>query len=85
MRSIDRRIKDIEDKVNMGKQSLFVVIKQVDSEQLPEPTEEWITYKEARANCGPLGVFVADPSKELEARQNLRKAALTEPAPEDQI
>ena len=76
MRTIDRRIKNIEDKLDMGKTSLFVVIRHVDSDKLPEPIEEWITYKEAKANAGPLTVFVADPAKELEARENLSRAEL---------
>ena len=78
MRSIESRIKGIEDKLYAANNqpSVLVILKRVDSDRLPEPIEEWITYKEARANCGALGVFVADPAKELEARENLSRAEL---------
>ena len=73
MRSIERRIKNIEDKLHIGKERIFVVIKHVDSDKLPEPIEEWITYKQAKAKSEPIVVFVADLAKELEARENLSR------------
>ena len=78
MKSIERRIANIEDKLHAANNqpSMLVILKRVDSNRLPEPIEEWITYKEARANCGALGVFVADPAKELVARENLSRAEL---------
>ena len=83
MKSIESRIKNIEDKLHMGssQQSLFIVIRKHNLNPLPEPIEEWVTYKEAEASCGLYTVFVADQNKELEARENLKQSALTEPVP----
>ena len=87
MTSIEKRIKNLEDKLNMGssQQSLFIVIRKHNLNPLPEPIEEWITYEEAEASCELYTVFVADQNKELEARENLKQSALTEPAPEESI
>ena len=87
MKAIERRIRNIEDELNMseGRRKLFVVIHKVDlNHAVPEPVEEWITYKEAEANCGRFTVFSADPAKELEARKKLKDAELAGPVPEEQ-
>ena len=83
MKSIERRIKSLEDKLHIGssQQSFFIVIRKHALNPLPEPIEEWITYKQAEAHCGLFTVFVADQSEELEARENLKQSALTEPVP----
>ena len=77
MKAIARRVKSIENKLYMsnGQRGVFIVGRRDDGKQsLPEPIEEWITYREAKANCGKVGIFIEDPAAELEARENLRKA-----------
>ena len=78
MKAIVRRVRNIENKLHVGKgqQGRLIVLRRAGAEQgLPEPIEEWVTYKQAMANCWPVGVFCVDPAKELEARENLQKAA----------
>ena len=79
MRDIGRRVKKIEDKLNIGdgRTGVFVIIDGCNADKLPEPLEEWITYKEAKAKCGQLGIFIADPAVELKAREE-QKATLQE-------
>ena len=40
--------------------------------ELPEPIEQWIICKEAKAKCGQVGIFLADPEKELKAGEELK-------------
>ena len=80
MKRLERRIKRIEEKLGMNerRRKMVVIIHKTDlNHAVPEPVEEWITYKRALAEAGqkPIVVFTADPAKELEARENLRKAA----------
>ena len=77
MRAIARRVKGIEDKLYMGKgqKGRIIVMRAEGDKQLPEPLEDWITFKAARANFGPdVNIFMVDPAKELGAREKLRKA-----------
>ena len=76
MKAMERRIKNIEDSLCVGRpqKKLFIVIRMHDVDPLPEPIKEWITYKEAEANCGEFTIFVTDRTKELEARKSLRNA-----------
>ncbi|MHC4543089.1 MAG: hypothetical protein ACYTDW_07185 [Planctomycetota bacterium] len=78
MRSICRWIKIIEEKLNIGNDrtgTFIILIGEGDADKLPEPLEEWITYKEAKAKCGQAGIFLADPEEELKAREE-QKATL---------
>ena len=77
MSYLKRRVKKIEDRLNIGdgRTGVFVIIDECYSDKLPEPLEEWITYKEAKAKCGQLGIFIADPAAELKAREE-QKATL---------
>ncbi|MHC4637391.1 MAG: hypothetical protein ACYTBP_10835 [Planctomycetota bacterium] len=76
MKSIERRVERIEDKLNIGdkRTGVFVVLTSNRTKELPEPVEEWITYKEAKERCGEVGLFIADPEAELEAREKQQKA-----------
>ena len=76
MKAMERRIKNIEDMLYMdsSRKKVFVVVRKHHINPLPEPIEEWITYKEAEANCGEFTVFVTDRTKELEARESLQRA-----------
>lgn len=77
MKAIERRVKGIEDKLYMGEgqKGRLIIMRAEGDKQLPEPLEDWITFKEARANFGPeVNMFMVDPAAELEARENLRKA-----------
>lgn len=77
MRAIEGRVKSIEKKLYMGagQKGRLIIISAEGDKQLPEPLEDWITFKAARANFGPdVNIFMVDPAKELEARENLRKA-----------
>lgn len=77
MSSIKRRVEKIENKLNIGdKRTGVLIILSREGEELPEPIEdlpepieEWITYKEAKVKCGQVGIFLADPAAELEARE----------------
>jgi len=77
MSYLKRRVQKIEDKLNIGKgkaKAFRIVILPPDGEILPEPVEEWVTYKEALAKQQPQPIlFIADPAKELEARKRLQK------------
>ncbi len=77
MSYLKRRVKKIEEKLNIGddRTGVFVIINGCDADKLPEPLEEWITYKEAKAKCGQVGIFITDPEKELKAREE-QKATL---------
>ncbi len=77
MRTIEKRVKSIEEKLYMGEgqKGRLIVMRKEGDKQLPEPLEEWITFKAARANFGPdVNMFMVDSVKELEAREDLRKA-----------
>ena len=75
MKTIERRVKKIEDKLNIGdKRTGVLLVLSREGEELPEPMEEWITYKEAKAGCSQVSIFMADPAAELEARERLQKA-----------
>lgn len=74
---LKRRVERIEDKLNIGDKRtgvLIVLVDERDADELPEPIEDWATYKEAKARCGQLGIFMADPAAELEAREKQQKA-----------
>ena len=78
MSYLKKRIKKIEDRLNIGddRTGVFVILSdECEAGKLPEPFEEWITYKEAMAKCGQVGIFIADPEKELKAREE-QKATL---------
>ncbi len=78
MRNLSRRVEKVEKKLNIGgdRTGVFIVlIGKGNVGKLPEPIEEWITYKEAKAECGDIGIFLADPEKELKAREE-QKATL---------
>lgn len=69
---LKRRVERIEDKLNIGDKRtrvLIVLVDERDADELPEPIEDRATYKEAKARCGQLGIFMADPAAELEARE----------------
>ena len=72
MKAIARRVKGIEDELHMGDgpAGVFIVVLSEDDDKhsLPEPIEEWITYRRAKADCGKVRLFIEDPAKELEAR-----------------
>ena len=72
---LKRRVQKIEDKLNIGNErtGVFIVLTSDHIEELPEPVEEWVTYKEAKAGCRQLGIFMADPAAELKAREKLQK------------
>jgi len=74
---LKRRVKKIEDRLNIGDDGgVFIILSdERDEDKLPEPLEEWITYKEAKAKCGQVGIFIANPEKELKAREE-QKATL---------
>ena len=76
MKSIKRRVEKLEDKLNISdkRTRVFIVLTSDRTKELPEPVEEWITYKEAKERCGELGIFIADRETELEAREKQQKA-----------
>jgi hypothetical protein len=76
IKSIERRVERIEGKLNIGDRqtgTLIVLVFERYANDLPEPIEDWVTYKEA-AGCRQLGIFFADPAAELKARERLQKA-----------
>jgi len=75
MSNIKRRVKKIENKLNIADErtGVFIVLTSDRTKELPEPVEEWVTYKEAKAGCRQLGIFMADPAAELKARERLQK------------
>ena len=75
MRAIARRIRTIERKLYMDKDGqgrLIILRPEGEKLPLPEPLEEWITYKQAIADCWPVGILVPDAAEELEARKRLQ-------------
>ena len=77
MKAIARRVRNIENKLYVGKaqpEPLVVVTLAGREKELPEPLQEWITYKQAKAEAdsGQFSIFIADPDKELEARKVLQ-------------
>jgi hypothetical protein len=72
MSYLKRRIEKVEKKLNIGneRKGVFIVlVGKGEKRCLPEPLEEWITYKEAKVECGEIGIFLADPEAELKARE----------------
>lgn len=73
MKALEGRVKSIEKKLYMGggQRGRLIITRNEGDKQLPEPLEEWITFKEAKAKFGPVvNIFDADPAKELEARED---------------
>lgn len=76
MSNIARRIEQIEKKLRVRDEVEDLVIMHVYSHQnglkdmLPEPAEEWLTYKEQLKNepCNGIRIIHLYPDKELEAR-----------------
>ena len=80
MKHIERRIRNIEDKLNIGngrQGRMIILMPKGFKHAMPEPLEDWITYKEAilKAQGQQISLFHADYAKELEAREKLRQAA----------
>jgi len=78
---LKRRVKKIEDRLNIGdgRTGVFIILSdEREASNLPEPFEEWITYKEAKAKCGQLGIFIADPAAELKAREQQKATSQKE-------
>jgi len=76
MRSVERRIEKIENKLHIGdkRTGAFIVLTSDRTKVLPEPVEEWITYKEAKVRCGQVSIFRADPTAELKARETTKSS-----------
>ena len=79
MSYLKRRVKKIEEKLNIGddRTGVFVIINECDADKLPEPLEEWITYKQAKAKRGGRGtvhIAILNLDAELEAREKQQKA-----------
>ena len=75
MRSVERQIERIENKLNIGdKRSGVFIVTSYRTKELPEPVEEWITYKEAKVRCGQVSIFRADPTAELKARETTKSS-----------
>ena len=75
MKTIERRVEKIEKSlsINQGEKSFRTVFLLSNAEELPEPIEEWMTYKEELAKQQPKpSIFFADSKKELEARRLLK-------------
>jgi hypothetical protein len=68
MYNIHRRLAKMEKKLSIDdERSGMFIASEHNYKELPEPVEEWITYKEAKVRCGQLGIFMADPAAEFEA------------------
>ena len=75
MRSLYNRIKRIEENLNIGDDRSGVcitLIRKGEADKLPEPLEEWITYKREEAKRGGKGtihIAILSLEKELKARE----------------
>lgn len=75
MRSLGNRIKRIEEKLNISDDRsgvCIILVGKRDSDALPEPLEEWITYKQEKTKCGGKGTIhigMLSLEKELKARE----------------
>jgi hypothetical protein len=81
MRSLFRRVERIEEKLNIGDDRTgvcIILIGKRDADALPDPLEEWITYKQEKAKCGVKGtvhIAMLSLEEELKAREE-QKATL---------
>lgn len=91
MRSISRRLEGIEKKLNIGTEKKVIhfiinsTFQEDTSPDIPEPYEDWITYKAALERSIERGketeleilLFVVDPFREYEVRNNLPEGILS--------
>ena len=78
MNNLKRRVENLEKQAGKSeeKPSLLIIHKHYEEcPDPPEPVREWITFKRAVAESGDnLTIFMADPRKEIKARQELQEA-----------
>jgi hypothetical protein len=91
MRSISRRLEDIEKKLSIGTEKTVIhtivhsKFREGTAPDIPETYEDWITYKAALKESIESGkkigteilVFVVDPFAEYEARNGLQAGTLS--------
>lgn len=91
MRSIGRRLEGIEKQLNAGREKKVIHLimglasQDCTAPDIPEPYEDWITYKAVLEKAVKRGeetglevlLFVVDPFREYEVRNNLPEGILS--------